>query len=935
MAAKVRNIVIRIGVTSRSVDRGVKRTQKLFARLQVQAKAMNRDVDKLGGTFSRLGSVTSGLQSGLSRLTKGAKLATLGIGGIAVAAASLHSAVSVVAGLGASLAPLAGLLTAVPAAAAGAAIAFGTLKLATIGVGDALKAAAAGDAEKFNEALKKLAPAARSVAREFKAVFPVLQQIQRTAQQAFFDPLRGQITAVVRVLRGPLREGVRLVAAEWGMAAREVAIFARSALAVRATQTLFGSTAFAISQIRVAIQPVLAGFTALAVAAAPALRQIAVAAGEVGARFGMWLQQLAASGQVVPMINAALGVLKQLGTLLANVGGIIASVFRAAGQAGGDFLGTLGALTGQLNTFLKSAAGQQALTSFFQALAMIGASLAPVLTALITQVGALAPAIGRLAQMIGPILTAAINAVGPALAALEPGLMALFGALAQAVNAVAPALVPLAQAIAQVTVALAPLLPMIATMIAQFVTGLAPALGGMAATIGPALVALFAALMPAVQPLIPVIAQLAGHLGQQLARVIVALTPALVQLAGILVTLLPALTPIITLAANLAVFLAPVIPLILGVVAAAKLWAIAMGIVNAVLLANPIVLIVAAVIALVAGLVLAWKHCETFRDIVTGVFNAIKNVVMGIPAFFSAAFGKIASIITEAVSLYAKLIVTFVKVITYPGRVLIGLLVTPFYYAFQGLQKIVTGFWSWAGPYVARGVKVVVNAILYPLRLMIAGWNVVWGAIGPTVTRALNAVARTAAQFGGWLVRNFVGIANRVIGVFRNAGRWLVGAGKNIIIGLWNGIASLAGWIARSIGNLIARIIPGPVRRVLGIGSPSRVMAKLGVNTGEGLALGILATQKLVARAAGTLASAAVPAMPTPAMAGAAQPSPVGPAMAGGAQQGGGIDYGRMARANVAAFREAGLTIQVDREVLGRVTSSETGRRTHQARRTG
>src|SRR5690606_5271741 len=75
---------------------------------------------------------------------------------------------------------------------------------------------------------------------------------------------------------------------------------------------------------------------------------------------------------------------------------------------------------------------------------------------------------------------------------------------------------------------------------------------------------------------------------------------------------------------------------ILGAVAALKALSIIKGIIssfqlfNAVLLANPIGLVVAALGALVAGLVYAWQNSETFRSVVTAVWNGIKAVILAV-----------------------------------------------------------------------------------------------------------------------------------------------------------------------------------------------------------------------------------------------------------------------------------------------------------------
>lgn len=54
-----------------------------------------------------------------------------------------------------------------------------------------------------------------------------------------------------------------------------------------------------------------------------------------------------------------------------------------------------------------------------------------------------------------------------------------------------------------------------------------------------------------------------------------------------------------------------------------KTWAAVQWVMNAALTANPIGIVVVAIAALAAGLVMAYKKSETFRDIVNGAFDAI------------------------------------------------------------------------------------------------------------------------------------------------------------------------------------------------------------------------------------------------------------------------------------------------------------------------
>lgn len=56
-------------------------------------------------------------------------------------------------------------------------------------------------------------------------------------------------------------------------------------------------------------------------------------------------------------------------------------------------------------------------------------------------------------------------------------------------------------------------------------------------------------------------------------------------------------------------------------------WTVAQELLNAVLLANPIGIVIAVIAALVVGVIYCYTHFQTFRDIVNDVWNVIKTVI--------------------------------------------------------------------------------------------------------------------------------------------------------------------------------------------------------------------------------------------------------------------------------------------------------------------
>ena len=86
-----------------------------------------------------------------------------------------------------------------------------------------------------------------------------------------------------------------------------------------------------------------------------------------------------------------------------------------------------------------------------------------------------------------------------------------------------------------------------------------------------------------------------------------------------------------------------------------KAMAIAQTLLNAVMSANPIGLVVVAIAALTAALILAYQHSETFRNIITGAFDAVKDaasaVAKAVSFAFNAALGGIKFEINAVISL--------------------------------------------------------------------------------------------------------------------------------------------------------------------------------------------------------------------------------------------------------------------------------------------
>lgn len=235
------------------------------------------------------------------------------------------------------------------------------------------------------------------------------------------------------------------------------------------------------------------------------------------------------------------------------------------------------------------------------------------------------------------------------------------------------------------------------------------------------------------------------------------------------------------------------------------------------------------------------------------------------------------------------------------------------YTHFKTFRDIVNGVFSWLKTAVVAVIGFVANH-----------WRLIIAIIGGPLGIAVALVSKYWKQIIGF----FAAVPGAIVRVFSGAGSWLVNVGKNIMIGLWNGLVSVSSWLYNKLISLVKAIIPGPIKWALGIASPSKVMAELGRFAGMGLAIGLEGTAPHVKRAAGSLASAAVPSLGS-----FNAPSGVATAGAGGASSSGGTDVKTLAAAISQALH--GTTVQMDSQPVGQIVSKALGRSTDQRRRTG
>jgi len=475
------------------------------------------DVDQ--GALSRIQGLMAGIGQGAGRLVGGAAGIGAVAGSLSTLAAGAAAAVVPVLQLSAALAPAVGILTTLPAAAGTAAAALAPLVIAFSGMGEALGAALAGDAEALAEAMADLAPAAQSVVLAVSELAPGLSRIRDMVQEGFFQPLVEPVSTIGSTLLPTLGRGLTLVSLALGESAATLMSFIQEGRNLEGLDLLFQSTGRSVENLNGFMPGLLVGFRELGIVGLPFMEQLSLAASEAATEFGRWATHAAESGEATEWIEGALVVFSQLGEIAGNMGTTLGGIFTAAESSGESMLSVIEGITAGFSEWATSAEGQEALVDLFTGLRDVGEALGPVIAAIIQGVGTLAPAVGRIAEAFGPVLTTAIEGLVPALLQLEPGITAIVEALGEGIGALVDsgALELLGQALSDILIAVAPLLPVIGQLaalligaLAQALIGLAPSLALIATALAeelapllPDLIEAFNSLVAAVLPLIP------------------------------------------------------------------------------------------------------------------------------------------------------------------------------------------------------------------------------------------------------------------------------------------------------------------------------------------------------------------------------------------------------------------------------------------------
>lgn len=581
------------------------------------------------------------------------------------------------------------------------------------------------------------------------------------------------------------------------------------------------------------------------------------------------LQLMSSGVPVLQMLSNQLGVSSADVSTMVTKGQIDFATFASAIQSG---MG--GAALASGTTFTG------ALSNVRAALSRLGAQVAtPILASLKGVFNDAIPAIDGLTANLSPLISALADRLSPVIANVSSYATDLiknldFSSIGSTVSALSPILAPIAGMLGAMSTGLLSSIP----FIGQLLPNISGPLGLIAGIIG-TLVArspeLRAALGDALwtiggilQNLAPLMAPISSVVGTLASILATALVSALRIIEPILVAIELALVPIGSWMTRNVGIMTSVSLAVLAGVAAWKAWTLAVtlwsaatkaaaavqAVFNAIQAANPVMIVVIAIAALVAGLVYfftqtkigqqiwqdftsalatAWQWLSTTAQ---QVWAAIQAAAAPVIAWFQqyvspifAAFGELASAVFSRIAtvvswLWKNIFQPQIALIMIGWQFLWGAiqavwdtigppLIAYITGAWNVMSAILSGVWNvlvavftgiWnAIVIVIETVLGVIKGVINVATSLIKGdWSGAWEAVKGIFSTIWDGITRAAQNTMETLGSTFTAAKDAIMNVFSTAGDWLKDVGKSIIQGLIDGFEAMFDTVKSTLSKL-------------------------------------------------------------------------------------------------------------------------------------
>ena len=446
------------------------------------------------------------------------------------------------------------------------------------------------------------------------------------------------------------------------------------------------------------------------------------------------------------------------------------------------------------------------------------------------------PVINNMVSVLPTVMDALIGAVNDMLPTLITTFTELITQVINAIVQLLPTLIPMVvETLKSVINTLVENLPLIIDAVILLVTEVIKALSEMLPQLIPTIIQAIVDIANSLLENLPIILDavlkiVLGIADSLLVNGIPILINALPQLINGIINFLVGSIPML-IEASIQLFMALIeaIPVIIEALVNA-LPQIITAIVNGLITATP--LLIEACIQLFMSLVeaipvIVVELVNAMPQIISAVMTGLGQLLLQIGEWSGTLLSKVVSFFGDLISTGATKTSEFVtKIVDF-------------------IKQLPEKIGYWLGFVIGTVSKFVIE---FPAKAKEAGTNFVNNLINfiknlpDKIHNLLTTIVTKVAEWGVNLAttgkNGATQLFNAVVNGVRELPNRIVDIGKNIVEGLWNGITNAKDWLVGKISSFAGGVVDG-FKDALGIHSPSRVMAGLGVYITQGLGVGI------------------------------------------------------------------------------------------------
>lgn len=214
---------------------------------------------------------------------------------------------------------------------------------------------------------------------------------------------------------------------------------------------------------------------------------------------------------------------------------------------------------------------------------------------------------------------------------------------------------------------------------------------------------------------------------------------------------------------------------------------------NTTMLANPIVLIIAAIAALVAAFIYLWNTNEEFRQFWIDLWEDIKEIAVavweGLEEFFSAAWEAIRTTAETVWNAIAGFFTGLWEGIRNTFTTVVNAISSFLSTAWNTIQTVATTVWTAISTFFStiwNGIKTVVTTVVTAISTFL---TTAWNTIKTAITTVLNAIKT---------------VFSTVWNAIKNVVTTVINGIKNTITTVWNGIKNTVTTVVNAIKTAVS-----------------------------------------------------------------------------------------------------------------------------------